>query len=102
MKFRRGDKVCALLVANKWGVDFTAFMGKLVGIEDTGSILKAKIMVTRYYSLHENQKHSPKEFTLDIRVFKLLHWNDETKKEVAALRLASRSLHKMTKRVRAM
>lgn len=102
MKFRRGDKVCALLVANKWGVDFTAFMGRLVSVEETGSILKAKIKVTRYYSLYESKKHAPKEFTLDIRVFKLLHWNSSTKNEVIKLRDASRMLHRMTKKVRMM
>lgn len=102
MKFRRGDKVCALLVANKWGVDFTAFMGKLVKIEDTGTIRKATIKVTRYYSLYEMQRHKPKEFCLDIRVFKLLKWDDASKAEVIALRNASRTLHKMTARVRAM
>jgi hypothetical protein len=100
MKFRRGDKVCALLVANKWGIDFTAFMGKLVSVEQTEYVKKATIRVTHYYSLYSMDKHQPKEFTLDIRLFKLLKWNSTTKKKVGDLRTACRMLDQMTKNVK--
>lgn len=99
MKYKKGDRVCALLVANKWGIDFTCFMGKLVKIEETTMVLKATILVTDYYGLYHHQKHKPKEFTLDIRVFKLMRWDAKTKTEVKELRAASRVLHKMTKKL---
>ncbi len=99
MKFRKGDKVCALLIANRWSVDFTCFMGRLVKIEETPSVLKATILVTRYYGLYGGHEHDPKEFVLDIRLFKMMHWNAETKSKVKELRAASRTLHEMTKKL---
>jgi hypothetical protein len=100
MKFRKGDKVCALLVANKWGVDFTCFCGKLVKIEERGSLLVAKIMVSTYYDLYKKQKHKPSEFSLDVRLFKLLPWNEQTKEYVKSVRKASQTLHEVTCKVR--
>ena len=96
MKYRRGDKVCALLVANRWGVEFTCFCGRLVNIEERGTVLAAKIMVSVYYDLFVKKTHPPSEFSLDIRLFKLMPWNNETKSHIRAVRQASRTLHELT------
>lgn len=100
MKYRKNDKVCALLVANRWGVDFTCFCGRLVAIEERGTVRAAKIMVSVYYDLFVKKKHKPSEFNLDIRLFKLMPWNDETKTYLREIRQASRTLHELTKRAR--
>lgn len=100
--FKKGDKVCALLVANRWGIDFTCFCGRLVRIEQTATIRKAVIKVTVYIDLQTRQKHPPSEYTLDVRLFKLLHWNEETKAKIKELRAASRKMHKLTRSVRAL
>ncbi len=99
-KFKKGDKVCALLVANRWGVDFTCFCGRLVNIEERGTVLSAKIMVSVYYDLFVKKKHKPSEFNLDIRLFKLMPWNNETRAHLRQVRAASQTLHALTKRIR--
>lgn len=98
MKFRTGDRVCALLVANRWGVDFTCFCGRLVEIEERGAVLSAKIKVTQYFSLYGKKTCKSAEFNLDIRVFKLMKWTEETKAHVIAVRKASRELDKLIQR----
>jgi len=96
IEFHKGDRVCAVLVCNKWQVDFSCFCGRLVRIEKNEFVNKAVIRVTTYFTLYEKQKHKPTEYVLDIDLFKLLPWNEENRKKVRELRLASRTLNRMT------
>jgi hypothetical protein len=100
MKFSKDDKVCALLIANKWGIDFTCFVGKLVKVEKSPANTVAHIEVTRYIGLLSTQRHKPTLFKLDIRLFKLLHWNPDTKEKVKELRNVSRTLHQLTREIK--
>lgn len=100
MKFRKGDKVCALLVCNKWGVDLTCFIGTLSKISNAGSSKQATIEVTRYVDLVSTQKHKPRPFVLDLKLWQLLHWNLNTKEKLKQLRATSRSLNKITSDIR--
>jgi hypothetical protein len=98
MKFSKGDRVCVLLVCNKWGVDFTCYVGALVKVEKKGQFANptAELLVDKYIGLDSKQKHEPRKVVVDIRLFKMLHWNDENKALVKELRKQSKVLHQLT------
>lgn len=105
-KFAKGDRVCALLVCNKWGVDFTCFVGTLKKVEKrgpNGEMPIATINVDKCFFLKGPvQEQKPHDFQLDVRLWKLLPWNKETREEVKNLRKACRLLDEMTKKVKAL
>lgn len=105
-KIKKGDKVCALLVSNKWGVDLTCFVGTLKGIEKRGAdgaIPVAVITVTRTFFLYgAPQEQKAHDFHLDARLWKILPWTKETRDEIKKLREASRLLDQLTRKVRAL
>lgn len=101
MKFKKGDRVCALLVCNKWGVDFMCYVGHLQAIEKKGlQNPVAQIKVDTYYDLNTKHKHDPTVTRVDIRLFKLLLWTDEVKAKIKTLRTQSRELNATVKELR--
>jgi hypothetical protein len=105
-KFAKGDRVCALLVCNKWGVDFTCFVGTLQKVEKrghAGEMPVATITVDKSFFLYGPvQEQKSHDFKLDVRLWKLLPWTKETRDEVSNLRKECRVLDEMTKKVRAL
>lgn len=105
-KFAKGDRVCALLVCNRWGVDLTCFVGELKKVEKrgpNGEMPIVTINVDKSIFLYgEPQNQKPHDFTLDARVWKILPWTKETRTEIKGLRKACRMLDAMTKKVKAL
>lgn len=105
-KVKKGDKVCALLVSNKWGVDLTCFVGTLQDIEKRGAngeMPVAVINVTKTFFLYGAPKEQKAhDFHLDARLWKILPWNKATRDEIKKLREASRVLDQLTRKVRAL
>lgn len=101
MKFKKGDKVCALLVCNKWGVDFMCYVGELQKIEQVqGRNPVAQINVDSYYDLKIKHRHAPTVTRVDVKLFKLLPWTHEVKLKIQDLRDQSRKLNKMTRELK--
>jgi hypothetical protein len=105
-KLTKGERVCALLVCNKWGIDFTCFVGVLQKVEKrglNGEMPVATIEVDKAFYLYgpvQEQKAHP--YHLDARLWKILPWNKETRAEVKSLRKACRTLDEMTRKVKAL
>lgn len=100
MKFAKGDKVCALLVNNKWGVEYTCFVGELEKVEKTSYGTIAHIQVTKSISLYDKKEYPASLFRLDAKLFKILPWNDTTKLKLKTLREASKVLDKLTREIK--
>lgn len=97
MKFKKGDRVCAILVCNKWGVDLTCYVGELQKVEKVGNMNPvAQINVDTYISLGKKEKHKPTVTRVDVKLFKLLLWTDDVKEKIKQVRDCSRELHKQT------
>lgn len=95
MKFRKGDKVCLLLVNSRWGIDVTCFVGRLVKIEVSPYAKAAHVDVTRYISLVKNEKYKqPTLYKVDVKHFKLLPFDEHTKAHVRDILKQSRRLCK--------
>lgn len=105
-KFKKGDRVCALLVSNRWGIDLTCFVGELKKIEKRGpdgTMPVAVIHVTKSFFLYgapEDRKGH--DFHLDARLWKILPWTQETRDLIKELRAESRVLDQLTRKVRAL
>jgi hypothetical protein len=105
-KLRKGDRVCALLVCNKWGVDLTCFVGTLKKIEKrgmNGELPAAVITVDKTFFLYgpvENRKEH--DFELDARLWKILPWTKDTRTKIKEVRTAARVLDQLTRKVRAL
>lgn len=102
MKFRKGDKVCLLLVNSRWGIDLTCFVGTLVKIEITPYSVVAHVDVTRYISLVKNEKYKqPTLYKVDAKLFKLLPFNESTKAQIREILKQSRRLSKTVQQLTA-
>jgi hypothetical protein len=105
-KFAKGDRVCALLVCNRWGVEFNLFVGTLMKVEKRGFDGKTPIVTinvdTYLYLNGPSQNQKPHDFVLDANLWKILPWNKETRAEIKQLRKACRMLNEMTKKVKAL
>jgi hypothetical protein len=103
-KLAKGDRVCALLVCNKWGVDFTCFVGTLKKVEKrglNGEMPIATVSVDKVFFLYGPvQEQKEHDFSLDARLWKLLPWTKETRTEIKHLRKACRMLNELTRKVR--
>lgn len=103
MKFKKGDKVALVLIANKWGLDFTCYIGTLKKVEKKGQYSNptATISCTKYIGLDSKQTHDPRDVCVDVRLFKMVHWNEEIKTKLRKLREVSQQLHALTTEFRA-
>jgi hypothetical protein len=101
MKFKKGEKVCAVIVANKWGVEFSCFVGVLESVErKPGSNPVVTMSTRRYIGLTTDQKYDkPTSQRIDAKVFKVMPWNDEVKAFVKELRDQSIKTHQMIERM---
>lgn len=97
MKFKKGDRVCAVLVCNKWGVDFLCYVGELDKIEKRpNSNPVAQIKVDTRYSIVTKTKHEPVVSRVDAKLFKILLWTPEVKAQIKEVRSQSRILNEAT------
>jgi hypothetical protein len=100
LKLRKGDRVCALLVCNKWGVELTCFVGELLKVEKTTYSTVVSINVDFYMDLTSKRKQPPHVFTLDAKLFKVLPWTLEMQEKIRAVRDQARLLDQATKTLR--